>query len=57
MDIGRGIMEIMMGLLGIALIALLVGKAEKTSQLVSSGANAFDMLLKTVTLQSGMSIG
>lgn len=48
--IGSGIMEIATGLMAIALIALLVRNASQTSQLVTTGASAFNNLLNTVTL-------
>lgn len=54
---GHGILEVAMALIGVALIALLVGKAEKTSQVITSSGDAFNELLKTVTLQNGMSVG
>lgn len=54
MDIGRGIMEIAMGLLAIAMIALLVNRAKDTSQVISSAAGGFNSLLRTVTLQNGL---
>lgn len=53
MNIGSGIMEIATGLLGIALIALLVNRASDTSKLVTSTGSAFNQLLQTVTLQNG----
>lgn len=55
MSIGSGVMEIATGLLGIALIALLVNRASDTSKLVTSSGNAFNQLLQTVTLQNGSS--
>lgn len=39
-------------LIGVALIALLVGNASKTVQVVNASAQGFDSLLKTVTLQN-----
>lgn len=55
--LGKGILEVAMALLGIALIALLVGNASKTTQVVSSATSGFNELLKTVTLQNGMGSG
>ena len=52
--IGSGLMEIATGLLGIALIALLVNRSQNVSQLVSSVTQGFNSLLQTVTLQNGM---
>jgi len=54
--IGRGLMEIALGLMSIALIALLVNKADNTSKLVTTGADAFNGLLRTVTLQNNMGV-
>ena len=41
-------------LIGVALIALLVGNASKTVQVVNASAQGFNSLLQTVTLQNGM---
>ena len=51
--IGSGLLEIATGLLGIALIALLVGNASKTVQVIDAGTSGFNQLLRTVTLQNG----
>lgn len=51
--IGAGLMEIASALLAIALIALLLNRSKDASQLVTSGAGAFNTLLNTVTLQNG----
>jgi hypothetical protein len=40
-------------LIGVALIALLVGNASKTAQVVNASAQGFNSLLQTVTLQGG----
>ena len=53
-NIGSGILEIAMALLGIAVIALLVGNASKTVQLVQATTTGFGNLLNIVTLQNGM---
>lgn len=50
--LGKGILEIAMGLLAIALIALLVGHASGTSQVIQSGTSGFANLLNVVTLQN-----
>ena len=55
-DFGRGILEVAMALTGIALIALLVNKASSTTAIVQSTGQAFNDLLKTVTLQNSMSM-
>lgn len=44
-------------LIGVALIALLVGNASKTVQVVNASAQGFNSLLQTVTLQNGMGVG
>lgn len=54
--IGTGLMEIASALLAIALIALLINKADNTSKLISTGTSAFDELLRTVTLQNSSAI-
>ena len=54
--LGSGILEIAMALIGIALIALLVGNAGKTTQIISAASNAFNSSLALVTLQSGNGI-
>lgn len=54
--LGSGILEIVMALIGVAVIALLVGNASKTSQLVSTAGSTLNDLLKTVTLSNSMSL-
>lgn len=56
-NIGSGILEIAMALIGVALLALLVGNASKTTAIISQAGNTFNELLQTVTLQNGMSAG
>jgi len=41
-------------LIGVALIALLVGNASKTVQVVNASAQGFNTLLQTVELSSGL---
>lgn len=53
--LGSGILEIAMALIGVALLALLVGNASKTTAIISQAGNTFDQLLNTVTLQNSMS--
>lgn len=53
-NIGSGILEVAMALIGVALIALLVNRATDTSQIISSATGGFNTLLQTVTLQNGM---
>lgn len=54
--IGSGIMEIVTALIGVALIALLINKSQNTSQLIQTGGNTLNDLLRTVTLQNGGAI-
>jgi len=55
--LGSGLLEIAMAIIGIALIALLVGNSQKTVQVLSQAGNTFNDLLATVTLQSGSRVG
>ena len=52
--IGSGILEIAMALIGVALLALLVGNSKQTTAVISQAGNTFNDLLRTVTLQNGM---
>jgi uncharacterized protein YoxC len=52
--LGSGILEIAMALIGVALLALLVGNASKTTAIISQAGDSFNNLLQTVTLQNGM---
>lgn len=54
--LGSGLLEIAMALIGVALLALLVGNASKTTQVISQASNSFNDLLRTVTLQNGNGI-
>ena len=49
-----GVLEIAMALIGVAILALLVGHASGTAQVIQSATGGFDQLLRTVTLQNGM---
>ena len=40
-------------LIGVALVALLVGHASQTAGLIQAGTSGFNSLLQTVTLQNG----
>lgn len=51
---GRDLTEIAALFIGVAVIALIIGNASKTTQVINSGAGAFNELLKTVTLQSSL---
>ena len=44
-------------LIGVALIALLVGHAGGTAQLIQAGTSGFNSLLQTVTLQNSFGGG
>jgi len=49
---GQGLLEIAMALIGVSIIALLVGNASKTTQVISQAGNTFGDLLRVVTLQN-----
>lgn len=55
--LGSGLLEIAMALLGIALLALLVGNASKTNSIISQAGNTFGSLIGLVTLQNSMNNG
>ena len=55
--IGRGFLEIAMGLMSIALIALLLSRSQDTARVVSSLSNNYATLLRTVMLQSSSGVG
>lgn len=48
--LGSGLLEIAMALIGIALLALLIGNSSKTVQVIQGASNSLDQLLRTVTL-------
>lgn len=52
-ELMKGVFEIAMALVGVSLIALLIGRSRDTATVVESGASALDRLLRTVTLQNG----
>lgn len=52
---GRELTEIATALIGVALIALLVGHASGTKTIIDSATSGFNGLLRTVTLQNGYS--
>lgn len=54
---GRQITEIAALLIGVALVALIIGQADKTATVIKSAGGTFNDLLRTVTLQSGYGIG
>ena len=51
--VGEGLLSIASGLMGIALIALILNRASDAGNLISTGGNTFNTLLNTVTLQGG----
>ena len=55
--IGAGLTEVAVLLIGVALIALLVGHAGGTAQLIKAGTSGFNSLLQTVTLQNSFGGG
>lgn len=56
--IGKDLTEIAGAILAIALVALLIGHASATSNIISSGTSGFNSLLQTVTLQNqGFGVG
>lgn len=48
----RSLTEIVMAIVGIALLALLVNKQSNTTEVVKTSGSVLDQLLRTVTLQS-----
>lgn len=52
--LGSGLLEIAMALIGVALLALLVGNASKTNSIISQAGDTFNTLLQTVSLQNSM---
>ena len=55
--IGKDLTQIAVALIGVALIALLVGHASQTAGLIGTGVSGFNSLLQTVTLQSSFGGG
>jgi hypothetical protein len=52
-SLGADLFGIASALIGVALVALLVGNASKTTSIIQSGTSGFNTLLQTVTLQNG----
>lgn len=50
---GRDLTEIAGLLIGVALVALLVGRSSDTVKIIQAGTSGFGGLLKIVTLQNG----
>jgi len=55
--VGRGLLEIAAGLMGIALIALILNRARDAGSLVQTAGGTFNNLLRTVTLQNSGTVG
>lgn len=51
--IGRGVLEIVSMILGIALVTLILNRSGDAKGLISTSANSLDMLVRTITLQNG----
>lgn len=51
MDIGKDITQIAMTMAGIAMVALLLRKAPEAVSLIRAAGDAYNGLLRTVTLQ------
>lgn len=51
-----GVFEITAGIVGIALIALLINRSQQTAQVISASGATLNNLLRTVTLQNGSSM-
>ena len=56
-DAMKGVFEIATLLIGVATLALLIGRSQNTSQVIQSAGGTFNELLRTVTMQSGMGMG
>jgi len=52
---GRDLTEIAMALIGVSIIALLVGRSGDTVKVINAGTSGFAGLLRTVTLQNNYS--
>lgn len=50
---GRDLTQIAALLIGVAVIALIVGRADQSSKVIATAAGGFNDLLRTVTLQNG----
>jgi hypothetical protein len=55
--IGEGIGSIASGLLGVALIALILNKSDNASKLISTSGSTFNTLLNTVELTGNSGSG
>lgn len=55
--LGSGLLEIAMALIGVALLALLVGNSSKTNAIISQAGSTFNDWLQTVTLQNSAGLG
>ena len=52
--LGKGLLEIVMALIGISLIALLIRNSSGTTQVLSSAGSTLDQLLRTVSAGNSM---
>lgn len=48
----KDVTEIAIALIGVATLALLIGRASQTATVIKAGTSGFNDLLRTVTLQS-----
>lgn len=55
--LGKDLTGIAMALIGVSLVALLVGHSSNTTAIIQQGGSTFNDLLQTVTLQNGGSLG
>jgi hypothetical protein len=54
---GEDLTKIAVLLVGVALVALLIGHAGGTAQVIAAGTSGFNQLLRTVTLQNPYPFG
>ena len=54
--LGRGILEVAMALIGVALVALLVRNSSGAGQLVQTTGNTFNTLLNTVSAGNSQAV-
>lgn len=50
----RELTEIALAFIGVAILALIIGRANNTATVIKAATGGFNDLLKTVTLQTGM---
>jgi hypothetical protein len=54
---GRQIFEVAALLIGVAVITLIVGKADNTAKVIQSAGGVFNDALRVVTMQNGFGFG